>query len=733
MRKINFFVIIFISLLGIQFIFIPKTNSVNQGINSLESSQLPVTPIRIAIYNEPNITETSYAAGGAYTNNYSAVMTFLQSEGHQVTELTQTDIFNHLLLTKDFDIFIMVDNLPRENILNHVKEFWLGGGSLLSFDSALPYLMYEGILIPESLGDHGWGTYFSYQSGNTNNISTRHPITKDYGVAETFSSAGTFMCHILWDMLLGTSAGADTIKLSNRDGVNNFATAVARDPVDKGGKVVHLPGLGDAIGTNMGYMISEAVQWLCPKPKGRILFDLSHYPYYGIDLWDLPYSDYAPRYEILRDNLINRSYLLDKLYPSVTGNLTSSNLAPYNILFIALSNVNYTAAEITAVTNWVNKGGNLLVLGELIGLNEYNQRTNDLLISFDLKMNTTSSGSGSATYSVTHPTLAGCSQIAVSAPGKIVYEGDAFPIWGSDENNIFVAGQEYGKGKVVLISDIAPFRDSTIMSSDNLQYAINLMNWFVGWRSDVLLYTDEPYSLDYDITPVANALNELQLPFYLTFNSYYFNLSLNLKEWKLVIIDNPWDMLTSYFDDLLNYIKNGGSLIMSSYYANIYHPLWAEMGFADAASLPDSVPLHIWDDSHAIFNTPIEFGMTQYTPVTDYGTEGNLLTVYPNATALAGLTVSETADNAIIVLRNDKKTLYNGYLIDQFTSDTDDSTYPDNYELWLNEIAFMWTYAASSKGGIPGYDFYIVIGSVFLTLGALSLIMLRKRKKLIIQ
>jgi hypothetical protein len=425
--------------------------------------------------------------------------------------------------------------------------------------------------------------------------------------------------------------------------------------------------------------------------------------------------------------------MIDKLYPSVAGNLTSSNLAPYDILFIALSNINYTAAEITAVTNWVNKGGNLLVMGELIGLNDYNQRTNDLLVSFDLKMNMTSSGTGVATYTVSHPTLEGCSQISVSAPGKIVHEGDAFPIWGADQDNIFVAGQEYGAGRVVLMSDIAPFRDSTIMSDDNLQYAVNLMNWFIGWGSDILLFTDEPYSVNYYQTPVAKALNELGLPFYLTSSWSYFNLSLNLKDWKLVIIDNPWSMSTVYFDDILEYLDDGGSLIMSSYYANVYHPLWAEMGFASAASMPDSVPVHIWDDTHSIFTTPLDFGMTLYTPVTDYGSEGNLLTVYSNATALAGLTVSETADNAIIVLRNDKKTLYNGYLIDQFTSDTDDSTYPDNFELWLNEIAYMWTYAVSSKGGIPGYDFYIVISSVFLSLGVISLVLLKKRKNLIIK
>lgn len=128
MKKMNFCLTIFISLLILQFVFVPKTISEKPVTTNLKTSQIAVNTIRIAIYNEPNTTETSYAAGGSYTNDYGALMGLLQSEGHQVSELTCTDIYNHELMTADFDIFIMVDNLPRENITKQVKEFWLGGG-----------------------------------------------------------------------------------------------------------------------------------------------------------------------------------------------------------------------------------------------------------------------------------------------------------------------------------------------------------------------------------------------------------------------------------------------------------------------------------------------------------------------------------------------------------------------------------------------------------------------------
>jgi hypothetical protein len=655
-------------------------------IPNLNTSQIPVASIRIAIYNEPNVTETSYSSGGTYTNNYSALMGFLQTEGHQVTELTCTDIYNHELLTADFDLFIMVDNLPRENITKYVKEFWLGGGGLLSFDSALPFLLYEGILIPESEGDHGWGTYFSYQAGTSNNISSRHPITKDYQVEDKFSSAGTFMCHLFWDILLGTSAGADTIKLANRDTVNNYTTAVARDPQDRGGRVVHLPGLGNAIGINMSNMISEAVQWLCPKPKGRILFDLSHLPYYGIDPWD----DYVAsvNYNIWRNTLVSRGYTLDKLYPSALGNLTANNLLPYDMLFICVPEINFTSSEVVAVTQWVQNGGGLIAIGENAGFIDNNNNINYLYSNFDLEFNSVT-GTNGATYFVEHPTTESCSEISALAPGTIIYSGDAYPIWGYDASEIYVAGQEYGNGRVLLMGEVGPFRDSDIASLSNTQYAINVANWLVSWNAEVLLYTSDNSAPNYYSASVATALNELEIPFYLTQDDDYFNLSLNLKDWNLVIVDEPSTNINTYYGELAEYIESGGFCIMSTYTVDMYsgNDLWLQFGVASAADITTGDPVYIWDDSHEVFTNPIDFMDSQFTSDNRWSDDGDRLTVYPNATALAGYTASETADNAIIVLRNDGKTLFNGYLLAEFSTDDDDSTYIDSVELWINEVA----------------------------------------------
>ncbi|MBY9012511.1 MAG: hypothetical protein KGD70_09070 [Candidatus Lokiarchaeota archaeon] len=718
---------------------ITTANPLNSQTKDLAptSSQIIPKTVRVAIYNEPNITRPGYATLGNMHNNYTALKDLLIGAGYEVSELTASDISNHKLMTADYDVFILADNVPRENITNYVKEFWLGGGGIISFDSAISYICYAGMIPPESEGSEGYSVYWNYSPFSTvQNITTRHPVTKAYQVNDTITEKSIDWAAFDWTALQGTSIASEITKLATKAENSNLATVVAFDPTKKGGRVIQMLGEGDSIGVNMEDIIIDAIDWLCPRPKGRILFDLSHFPYYGIDAWDLSYANYAPRYEILRDNLVNRSYTIDKLYPSPTGNLTTNNLLPYDMLFLCMPELNFTSSEVTAVTQWVNNGGGLIAIGENAGFVDENNIINYLYGSYDLQMVSVTGTSG-ATYIVDHPTVEGCLEISASAPGTINYSGDAFPIWGFDDTEIYVAGQEYGNGRVLLMSDLAAFRDTTINTFSNLQYAINVANWLISGDAEVLLFVDEPDSPNYYRTPVSNALNELGIDFYLTFDDDYTNLSLNLQDWKLLIIDNPWipGFSASILTTVNNFVKEGGRLIMSTFRVNYdpTHPLWARLGFAYSQTQPGSSSLYIWDAAHAIFNLPVNYGATRFDPIRDYGDEGDLLTIYPNATALAGYTVSETEDNANIVLGNGGKTLFNGYLIDQFTGDYDDSAYADNFELWINEISFMWAQIIAGPiidGGIPGYDIYLVSFAVTFSIGVISIITLRKKRKI---
>ena len=719
--------IIFAMLLSPIFL-ISSVHSVEiQERDNLKSSQMLSFPIKVAIYDEDNTTRPSYTGVGSLNNEFSYIHTALLAAGYTVTNLTTNQIYNHELSTANYDVLILVDQCPKVNISNFVTEFWLGGGSILSIDSALSYICWAGILPPESTGDDGYATYWSYPVSSTHNITTRHPVSRSYAVNDTFDTYSADFATFDWSALHLTSIASELVKIATISGNANFATVVGYDPQSRGGKVVHISTPreleDDAI-------LIDAVEWLCPRPKARVLFDLSHLPYYGIDAWDDVAS--SIQYGNWRNTLVSRGYTLDKLYPSAAGNLTTNNLDPYDMLFLCIPAINFTSSEVAVVTNWVSEGGGVIAIGEQTSFLDQNNNINYLYSNYDLKMDTVGGTSG-ATYFVEHPIIEGCSEIEAIGPGVINYTGEAFPICGYDATNIYVAGQEYGNGRILLMSDVAAFRNGNIGNVDNEQFAINTANWLTTSEADVLIYVDEPDSPNYYRTPVANALNELDIEFFLTADDYYLNLSLNLNDWDLVIVDNPWSSFdASVFTTLADYVDGGGRLIMSTFRVSIVptHTLWAELGFEFDLAQPGGSSLYIWDATHAIFNEPVDYGAVRFDPIRDYGDEGDLLRVLPGAISLGGYTASESENNTNIVLANGGKTLYNGYLIDQFTGDLDDSTYADNFELWTNEIAFMWAQLqpVPSSPGIPGYDIFIVFGSIFLTMGLIAIITIRKKR-----
>jgi hypothetical protein len=687
--------------------------------------------VRVALYNETNMTRPAYATIGMFNANVTGVRNVLQAAGYQVTPLTAADIANHKLLTASYDVFVMVDNLPRERIVNQVKEFWLGGGGVLSLDSAISYVCYAGMIPPESEGAENHGVYWDYLATfSVNNITARHPATKAFHINDVATTSSMDWAVFLWAALMGSSAADDFVRLGTRLGFPNQASMVALDPTQKGGRVVQLPCSGDPITANMTSILVDAVAWLCPRPKARIVFDLSHQPWYGVDAWDQQ-AVFKAKYSDWRNALVSRTFTFDKLYPAATGNLTASRLAPYDLLIIVLPGANFTAAEVTAVTSWIAGGGALLILGDNSGLSTENGYINHLLSGLALSHeNAHDASTGTYSYLVRHPSTEACTGLYVASAGYVNYSAPAYPIWGTDAANTLFAGQTFGSGRVILGADINWLENSYLGNANNRQYAINVVNWLTAATATVLLYVDEPYSPNYYRTPVCQALNDLGVSFLLTFSGSYFNLSLNLSPWALVIVDNPWHDITSYYGALGQYLDAGGRLLFSGYQVDDVpsNPLWTKLGFGYAADMPDTVAVHIWSASHEIFATPNAYAAGNFTPTLDYGDEGDLLTVYTNATALAGATVTATAGQAVIVLRNDKRTLYNGYLIDQFAGDLDDSTYQDRFELWENEIAFMLVPLVTPIPPLPWWLILLVVVVIIVVVIIVVLVVLMRRR-----
>ena len=707
-----------------------------------KASQIVPRNVRIAIYDEPNVTQPGYTSGNTLTNNYTALILLLESAGFDVTTLTCADIYNHALMTADFDIFIMVDNVPRENITNHVKEFWLGGGGILSFDSALPYLCYAGIIIPESEGDDGRLTYWTYQSGINHNISMRHPITKDYQVNDKYST-GTWMNYFYWSVVQGTSVGTEIVKLSNREGNYDAATAVALRRSDIGGPIVHLPGTANIIGINMSSLITDAIDWLCPRPKARVVFDLSHRPRLGVDDWD-DLTQYPGYYSEWRNNLVSRSYTFDKLYPSALGNFTLDRLSKYDLLVVVLPDLNYSISELNTISNWGSNGGSLLVLGEMaiMGFLDGDKQINLLLTDYNLEMNLTYHATAVIDAKAnSHPTIEGCTNLRMDSRGAINISGDAYALW-EYEGNIHVACQDTGNGRIILVADMNWVTNSQIANQDNRQFGVNMVNWLTASEAEVLIFIQDHVAASPNDNiyrgPVANALNELGISFHMTFTKEYLNLSLADSSYKLVVIDNTMSTIMDTVGmSLLNFLKSGGYLIVDTWtYRNAaYNYLWDYLGFSYAGNhISISPPIvNIWNPSHAIFSNPANYGAdTIETTLNFAATDYTNLTLHSNATAIAGLTLTHGVSGGAIIIGANGHAISNALHLTEYYDDTDDSTYPDGLEIWTNEIAFMWaqiTAIPPGTPGIPGYDVYMISFAIVFSIGVISIIKIRKIRK----
>jgi uncharacterized membrane protein len=658
------------------------------------TAEVPRT-FRVAIYDEPNGTAPAYTgtSAGGINNNATGMAAILESEGYTVDIIDVHDISERKLITANYDVFVLVDNFPRENITNLVWDFWKGGGGILALDGSAIFLCFMGILPPEAAGTTGQGVLWDYVNNNFA-LTTRHPVSKSYEVPSLISG-GSGMLVWYWNVISTSSIAGNLVRISTSTVSPTTANILAYDAV-AGGKVVTIASDLESQQLPALYqMYRDAADWLTLRPKARIAFDYTHLPRLGVDNHDSG-TDFPGSYPQMRDLLVSRDYSFDKLYPTSEGNLTSSRLGQYDLLVLVSPDYNYTSNEVANIQQWVGNGGSLLIMGDKPTLSTFaacDDQFNRILEPFDMYINITDGVGSAGLSSQDHdePILERTnSGLYMSGAGFINFTGShAVPLW-TYGTAVSVASQEFQNGRVVVCVDMNWASNAFIANNDNSQFVINVVNWLSAADGHILLFVNEPYSENYFVTPVALALNNLGLKFYLTADEFYFNLSLLEREWDLVVADNPWGDLYDCYSNMLQHVQNGGRFIMSDYQvgSNQENALWTALGFEFAYQQPDSSDVFIWLPDSPVFNIPNHYGAINFTPTVDYGDEGDLLRV-TTGNALAGYNMSATDDNATIVLGSSGKTLYNGYLIDQFAGDNDDSTYPDNFELWENEIAYI--------------------------------------------
>jgi Repeat of unknown function (DUF6923) len=183
--------------------------------------------------------------------------------------------------------------------------------------------------------------------------------------------------------------------------------------------------------------------------------------------------------------------------------------------------------------------------------------------------------------------------------------------------------------------------------------------------------------------------------------------------WDLVLVGN--DMVgssSSIRTALDNYVLGGGKLVIHDWAvsSDASHPLWTTLGIAfvsDDMDPPD--PVFWWRPAHPFFNTPES--VPQFTTLTGeiYGIYGQHVRRQPGFTALAGYTTpGPDADQAALILGNDRRTVFKGFLDGQNNADLDGDGVLDGVELWINLIHSMVRVTVQARSHVGAGDVFAI-------------------------
>ncbi len=412
----------------------------------------------------------------------------------------------------------------------------------------------------------------------------------------------------------------------------------------------------------------------------------------------------------MRNATVARDFIFDKLFPSSQGNLTADRLAPYDILVLVTPDYNYTSSEVSTIIQWVNDGGSVFMAGEPGNgpFAKMTEQINSIASSFGMSVNMDFS-SGTAVVLDKASNIMTESRYSHKLEANPMFgyvnitSPSAFPVWYSD-GGIVIAASEASAGRAILSADMNWFTDSVILTTDNLEYAINIFNWLSSKDAPVLLYVDDYYATNHYVAPVTQALNSLGIKFQLTSTAWGFNISRMNQTFDLAVVDAP--TFSNVIDSLTQHIEGGGRAILSTWNLDAIpdHRILPLMGVKfGGTNLLDPV-VYVWDSTSDVFNVPFDFGADSFTPnKLLYNDDGDTFHVLTNGTSLAGLSATPEENMSLMVLRSDGKTLVNGFLIAEMLSDEDQSGFIDSYELWVNEIAMFFPLSIDSPDDVT-YD-----------------------------
>src|SRR5437867_2399297 len=202
--------------------------------------------------------------------------------------------------------------------------------------------------------------------------------------------------------------------------------------------------------------------------------------------------------------------------------------------------------------------------------------------------------------------------------------------------------------------------------------------------SNILVYSDVPPHY------ATQALDFYGVPYTFTTSIFALPALINSKQWDLIIYQSYYiAYIAPIIEDAMMVQKNGGALLM---YNNWYafsrqtHPILQYFGGQWVSDLFSPLTMYQWDTTNTLFHDPLEPPVQMNPTHNQYFRDGQLIKALSNAFAPMGYTTNPQDSQASMVVRNDLRSIWNGFTPQNYQADQDFDGDPDMLELMVNEI-----------------------------------------------
>jgi hypothetical protein len=209
-----------------------------------------------------------------------------------------------------------------------------------------------------------------------------------------------------------------------------------------------------------------------------VLWDISH-GVYGAAKEYQPSGIFQPMIQDLKSygftvNTTNQGFLVDE----PTG---------YDVIVVCLGSAWFTAynsAEVTCITNFVNSGGGLLIMGD----NPIcpNANIQPVASVFGVSLGLSDDIFGATSNLSSHPIFDGVNQIDMLSAGEISASAPSIEVaWEEGTGKALVSVGTYGDGRVVTIGDLSTW-SYLYNSVDDRQFSINTFEYLAVPEPSIL-------------------------------------------------------------------------------------------------------------------------------------------------------------------------------------------------------------------------------------------------------